>query len=251
MFETLLSAAARLLILLIPKDIKSLGIKLFGLSSEGAAIATVVAYFIGFVYLRVLAYKKSGIGKSTIVVKHLFAALVTGAIVYYVKTFYYIARWYDLLAIFFMGMLIYVGILATIRQFRKEDFYLFVETLNPKKMMQGICTVGSDYPITCNKDASTLKTDNITVYLTNSYTEPITVTGGSFKTASGNSGSCNGFSSVTINEGDTGSIMCDFGSGILTTGNKEKITLTLNYYVAGYSGAVKTMEITYIGTVEQ
>jgi len=123
--------------------------------------------------------------------------------------------------------------------------------LNPKKMMQGICTVGSDYPITCNKDASTLKTDNITVYLTNSYTEPITVTGGSFKTASGNSGSCNGFSSVTINEGDTGSIMCDFGSGILTTGNKEKITLTLNYYVAGYSSAVKTMEITYIGTVEQ
>ena len=122
-------------ILLIPKDIKSLGIKLFGLASEGAAIATVVAYFIGFFYLRVLAYKKSGTGKSTVVVKHLFAALVTGAIIHYVKTFYYIARWYDLLAIFSMGILIYVGILATIKQFKKEDFYLFVETLNPKKMI--------------------------------------------------------------------------------------------------------------------
>ena len=42
-------------LVLIPKDIQSLGIKCAGLGTEGAAIATVIAYLVGLIYIRVVS----------------------------------------------------------------------------------------------------------------------------------------------------------------------------------------------------
>jgi len=121
--------------LLIPRDIKSLGIKLAGLAGTGAAIATVIAYFAGLVYTRFITYKISGIGINVSVLKHFFAAVLAGMAANYINKFYTVARWYDLVAIFAIGLAIYVVILTAIKEFRRDDFNLFIDTVNPKKML--------------------------------------------------------------------------------------------------------------------
>ncbi len=122
-------------ILLIPRDIRSLGIKLAGLAGEGAAIATVIAYFAGLVYTRVMTYRISKVGINMAVFKHLFAAVMAGMAASYINRFYVVIRWYDLLALFAIGIGIYAAILAAIKEFRKDDFELFIDTINPRKML--------------------------------------------------------------------------------------------------------------------
>ena len=125
-------------IILIPKDIRSLGIKLAGLAGVGAAIATVVAYFSGLVYTRLIIYKMSKIGLNVSVIKHFFAAIIMGFIVRYMNKYYIVRRWYDLLFLFIFGLVIYLAILIAFKEFKKKDFYLFIDTLNPKKMFSYI-----------------------------------------------------------------------------------------------------------------
>lgn len=125
-------------LLLIPRNIKSLGISLFGLAGVGAAIATVVAYFSGLIYTRLIIYKMSKIGLNVSVIKHFFAAIIMGFIVRYMNKYYIVRRWYDLLFLFILGLAIYLAILIALKEFKKRDFYLFIDTLNPKKMFSYI-----------------------------------------------------------------------------------------------------------------
>jgi len=125
-------------LLLIPKDIKSIGIKLFGLAGTGAAIATVIAYFVGLVYTRVAIYRISKIGFNFVIIKHFIAAIGMGLLITYLNKFYLIYRWYDLLFFSIIGVGIYVSILAAMKEFKKDDFYLFLDTINPKKMFSYI-----------------------------------------------------------------------------------------------------------------
>lgn len=124
--------------LLIPREIKSLGLNLFGLAGLGAAIATVVAYFIALIYTRLITYRLSKIGLNSHIFLHAFAALSMGLIITFLLRFYVIDRWYELMAISIIGLLLYVGILTLIREFKKEDFKLLFDTFNPLKMLSYI-----------------------------------------------------------------------------------------------------------------
>jgi len=125
-------------ILLIPRDIKMLGLKLAGMGAEGAAIATVISYLAGLIYLRFMAWKIAGIkgGKSIFI--HGLTAAFTGYSLWNMEEIVSIERWYHLLGTGIAGMAIYFAILAILKEFRKEDFDLFADTLNPKKMMSYI-----------------------------------------------------------------------------------------------------------------
>ena len=126
--------------ILIPEDIQSLGIQLMGLGGFGAAIATVIAYISGFVYIRFMTWKRTGIKGSFSPVKHAIAAGITGLILHSINNVVFIQRWYHLVAISLVSLFIYVGILFIIKEFTKEDFHLFIDTLNPMKMMKYIIT---------------------------------------------------------------------------------------------------------------
>ena len=121
-------------LILVPKDIKSLGIKLFGLGATGAAIATVIAYFVGYVYIRVAAWKETGIKGRTSILWHITSALIVALLLRIVSP--YIGRWYELLGISLLGLGIYVGILSLIGEFTRKDYDLFMDTLNIKKMIR-------------------------------------------------------------------------------------------------------------------
>jgi O-antigen/teichoic acid export membrane protein len=125
-------------LILIPRDIQSLGIKLVGLGTVGAAIATVVSYGIGLIYIRIIGWKITGISGSIRIFIHAFAASIMGIILFQITQLFYIARWFHLLGIAFLGAGIYVAILLLLREFTKEDFKLFLDTINLKEMFKYI-----------------------------------------------------------------------------------------------------------------
>ena len=125
-------------LILVPKDIQSLGIKLAGLGATGSAIASVVAYFVGLLTTRVYAFRVANIKGNYRILLHIVAAALMGIIIYYITNIFYIGRWYQLIGISLFGLLFYFGILFLLKEFKKEDFNLFLDTLNIKKMVSYI-----------------------------------------------------------------------------------------------------------------
>lgn len=122
-------------LLLIPKDIQILGIKLAGMGAVGAAIATVIAYLAGLAYTRWVVWRVSGVTANWRIALHGVAATVMGIAVYYLNELVYPAvRWYGLLGYGLLGLGIYLGLLALMQEFTREDFDLFMDTLNVRKM---------------------------------------------------------------------------------------------------------------------
>jgi len=129
-------------LLLVPNDIRSIGLyNLPGLGATGAAIGTVVSYFIALIYTRYTAFKLVKIKGNYSVILHGIAAAVMGLIIYYITDYGHyitITRWYHLVIISLFGLAIYYGILYLLREFKKEDFWFYIDTLNIKKMVQYI-----------------------------------------------------------------------------------------------------------------
>ncbi len=121
-------------LILVPKDIQSLGISLAGLGATGSAIATVVAYIVGLVMTRTYAFRVAHITGNYRIVLHIVAAVLMGLIMYYSTIILSIDRWYQLLGISLLGLLFYFGALFIIKEFKREDYDLFLDTLNIKKM---------------------------------------------------------------------------------------------------------------------
>ncbi|MEA2053855.1 MAG: flippase [Candidatus Thermoplasmatota archaeon] len=121
-------------LILIPRDIKSMGLKLAGLGGEGAAIATVVSYIVGLTYIRIVAWRVTGIKGNYRIIFHGMATGVTAFVLYHVNKVTYIGRWYELAGVAAFGMAVYFAILFVMREFKREDFDLFMDTLNIKKM---------------------------------------------------------------------------------------------------------------------
>ncbi len=124
-------------ILLIPKDIQSLGLTLFGLGPTGAAIATVISYTLGYLYCRYTVYKILQVRFNYRLILHLFASSIMSIILYWISFesgILVINRWYSLLAISLLGLGIYLGILFICREFTKKDILFLLDTFNIKKM---------------------------------------------------------------------------------------------------------------------
>jgi len=124
--------------ILIPQDIQSLGLKLFGLGAKGAAIATVFSYGVGLVYSRILIWRINGLKGNWRIIIHAISAIIMSVILY-VLLYHFnfinlIMRWYYLLGISIFGLGIYIFTLFIFGEFNKDDFYFFLDALNIKKM---------------------------------------------------------------------------------------------------------------------
>lgn len=118
--------------ILIPKGINSLGIKLLGWGIKGAAIATMISYIVGLLYIRIVPWKVSGIKGNWRIGIHALAALLMAGVLYYIQGYVYITRWYDLLFISLFGIFVYFGILFVLREIQKRRFYLLYENSKHK-----------------------------------------------------------------------------------------------------------------------
>lgn len=122
-------------LILVPRDIQSLGIRLAGLGATGSAIAIVIAYMTGLLTTRVYAFRIVKIKGNYRILFHIVTAVLMGIIIYYITNIFEISRWYELIGISLFGLFIYFSILFLLKEFKKEDFNLFLDTVNIKKMV--------------------------------------------------------------------------------------------------------------------
>ena len=127
-------------IVLIPKEIQSLGLNLAGMGAKGAAVATVVSYGVGLIYSRIMIWKISKIKGNPRIILHALAAGIMAFILYFIiynmNVVSIITRWYHLLGFALLGLGIYIIILFLFNEFTKNDFHFFIDTLNIKKMFR-------------------------------------------------------------------------------------------------------------------
>ncbi|PNX49586.1 MAG: hypothetical protein BV457_01150 [Thermoplasmata archaeon M9B1D] len=125
-------------LILVPTDIKSLGIKLAGLGATGSAIAIVIAYFVGFITTRMYAFRIANMIGNKRILLHIFAGILMGITIYFIQTIVNISRWHELIGICLFGLLFYFYILILVKEFNKKDLNLFLDTINIKKMLSYI-----------------------------------------------------------------------------------------------------------------
>jgi len=125
-------------LILIPKDISSIGLKLFGLGALGASIAMVIGYAVGFVYCRYVAWKLAKNPFNPKIFLHLLSSIIMGVVLYELLIFVSIDRWYILLGYSLLGLGIYLCILYLFKEFTRKDFDFVLDLLNIKKMWKYI-----------------------------------------------------------------------------------------------------------------
>jgi hypothetical protein len=84
------------------------------------------------------SFKVAGIKGNNRILLHILAVMIMGIIVYFLTQYVYIGRWYELIGISLFGIVLYFSILFIFQEFKKEDFNLFIDTLNVKKMISYI-----------------------------------------------------------------------------------------------------------------
>ena len=121
-------------ILLIPKDIKTFGIKLLGLGAVGAAWATLISAIITFVLLSIASYKITRIKPPRNILLHILGSGIMGLALYGLTIIIPIERWYEVLGVCLLGVGIYIAVLYLLREFTKTDLNMFLQALSPKGM---------------------------------------------------------------------------------------------------------------------
>jgi len=133
-------------LLFIPKNgmLSSVGIN----GPTGAAVATTLSILFGFFGLRFAAKKISGIQLlQTHTPRHLIAGGIMGAVLYFIayRTSLFPEKyWYILILFAGIGLMIYLGVLYLLKEFKKGDFYFFLDIIHPHKMMKYVSSEMKD-----------------------------------------------------------------------------------------------------------
>jgi len=125
-----------LLFILIPESL--FGVKLFGLSYVGAAIASLITAIVQFLAVRWVVYGLTGTGYNRKLGIQVFALIVTLAVLIAIGNYLPMAN--ILWLIFYSGfaLVVYFGILVLFKEFTREDLKYFMELLNIGAMIHYI-----------------------------------------------------------------------------------------------------------------
>lgn len=114
-----------------------LGIRMLGMGAFGAALATLMAFLLTTLWLRWDSYRLSGIVMDLRVVRHVIAAGISSALFYQLR-YMWPTNWYFLAILALLFLALYFLLLYLMREFRKEDYDLLMDAINPKKMISYI-----------------------------------------------------------------------------------------------------------------
>jgi O-antigen/teichoic acid export membrane protein len=127
-------------LILIPKDIRAIGINLFGMGAEGAALATAISATFGLIITKIYARRLTGTKWNPRILLHIGAAFIMGIFLYFLKSVVTIESVFIVAGACLLGIGIYLGILYLIKEFKKEDFKLILDIINPKEMKNYVLT---------------------------------------------------------------------------------------------------------------
>lgn len=124
-------------LLLIPSDIKSLNIQLFGLYALGAAISTALSGLVGYILYFYASSRLAGLHHPPEILKHLVAALGMAAALWLLaESVVGLERWYHLLFFGMIGGAVYLALLWVLKEFRDEEFRFFLNLAHPGQMLR-------------------------------------------------------------------------------------------------------------------
>ncbi|MDI6708719.1 MAG: oligosaccharide flippase family protein [Candidatus Thermoplasmatota archaeon] len=123
-------------LIFIPQSV--FGFRFLGWGARGAAFATIIAAFAGFCLTRIIVKRLTSTKSNPRILLHFIAAFVMGAFLILLNAIIYAERWYHLVLFALAGFGIYFSVLYLLNEFKKEDYRLFTETLNPIKMIKYI-----------------------------------------------------------------------------------------------------------------
>ena len=105
----------------------------------GAGVATVCSTFAGFIALKIMAKKLTGIKYfQTHTPRHIIAGFGMGLVLYGVNLIIPVTRWYQLIVFAFLGLAVYLLVLYVLKEFNKKDFKFFLNLVHPKEMFNYI-----------------------------------------------------------------------------------------------------------------
>lgn len=127
-------------VVLIPADIKSLGITLFGLRELGAATATFAMSFVTYFFYRRAAHKLVPLPREwPYLLRQLVAGgAMVGVLLVLDQTVAGLARWYHLILFSAVGGVTYLVTLVLVGGFTRSDLRFFLETVDPRAMLDYI-----------------------------------------------------------------------------------------------------------------
>jgi O-antigen/teichoic acid export membrane protein len=125
-----------LLILLVPASI--LGVRLFGLSYMGAALAGLFSAIATFIVVRVMVWNLTRTGSNPRILIQVFAAALTSLLLYAFGTVHAVEHWYDLVLCAGLSIGTYFGLLVLFKEFSRKDLDYLLEIANAKKMWRYI-----------------------------------------------------------------------------------------------------------------
>lgn len=123
---------AVLLIILVPSSI--LGVRTFGLSYTGAAVAYLISTSLVAVLYRYAAWKLTRTIPSKRILYYVIGSLIAAFLALALESRWEIVHWYDIIpqALIFVG--IYLGFLIMVKEFKKSDFMFILNVVDPRKM---------------------------------------------------------------------------------------------------------------------
>lgn len=126
-------------LVLVPDDIRALGLPLAGLGVTGAAIATLASGLVWYLGLRATTQRVVDYRERAHIWRHLAGALVMLAALYALdSTLVPLARWYHLLVYAAVGGAVYVATLIALRELTREDAQFIQKVLHPGDMARYI-----------------------------------------------------------------------------------------------------------------
>ncbi len=122
--------------ILIPTSI--FGVSLLGLGPEGAALSVLVGYGVLLALALIFSYRLVGDRLHLRIAFHVFAAAAVALLFIQLLPPVLGAdwRWFHLLVFGTAFLGVYLALLTAIREFRKADLLLFLDFLNPRKMLR-------------------------------------------------------------------------------------------------------------------
>lgn len=118
-------------IILIPEDIKLIGLQMFGLGARGAALATLLSTIISFILIRTISYYYEKVIINTEIIKPILLSILMGIIIHFFQRIVQVENIMYLGLYGILGLAIYLFLLWIFGAIKKEDKILFKEIFNP------------------------------------------------------------------------------------------------------------------------
>lgn len=121
-----------LVVILVPSNV--LGVRTFGLSYQGAAIAGTISAFVSFGIARWFTFILTRTKPNPSILKHVIAAAVIAIIMFYASTVFPVNHFYDAFIYLLISIGGFLSVLYCLREFTARDLRFILETLSITKL---------------------------------------------------------------------------------------------------------------------